>query len=379
MPVNIPKYLSVFLVTAFAPVLSQAAPDLVMHVFEEKTTQQMQPIANPDRNAQIPAKMLPDRPVTEARRPETLKVHVYDRRPEKKPILSYEKADVYFKTGYRRDELVWNKAAPGGQPNILSELSWEDIEIATINLGATLYTRNNWLVNGDVVWGEIIDGKNQDSDYFGNNRTMEFSRSNNGADEGNVMDVSVGLGYRFKWPTNETAASQFELRPKIGLAYHSQDLKIVDGFQTISGLPGFTPPVGPFGGLNSSYDTTWFGPWVGLEGLFYRNDKFSLGLNFEYHHIQYDATAQWNLRSDFAQPESFKHEADGYGLVTELTSKWHFTPDLALTIDFQYQRWLADRNGKERIFFADGDIARLKFNEAEWDSYGLSLGLNYVF
>lgn len=356
------------------PLTAVPAPNLVMHVFDydDAASASSSQTALPDTNDRQTVARDNNLPVGEARNPEKLKIHVYDRRPEKNPILSYEKADIYLKTGYRNDELVWNKAAPGGQPNILSELTWEDIEIATINLGATLYSRHNWFVNGDVVWGEIVDGKNQDSDYLGNNRTLEFSRSNNGADEGNILDMSIGLGYRYQWLTHETGTRGFEVRPKIGLAYHSQDLKAVDGFQTI-------PASGAFPGLNSSYDTTWFGPWIGLEGLFYQSDKFSLGLNFEYHHIQYDATAQWNLRSDFAQPESFTHEADGYGLVTELSSKWHFTPTLALTLDLQYQKWLADRNGKETIFFADGDVAKLQFNEVEWDSYGLSLGLNYAF
>ncbi|AFJ01437.1 hypothetical protein Q7C_258 [Methylophaga frappieri] len=347
-----------------------------MHVFEAESTTSPAPIANPDHNAQIPAKVIPDLPVGQAKQPETLKVHVYDRRPEKKPIFAYDKADVYFKAGYRRDDLVWSIAGPGGRPNILSELTWKDIEIATLNLGATLQMRNNWFVTGDAVWGEIVNGENQDSDYFENNRREEFSRSNNGADEGNVLDFSVGFGYRYQWLFNEAGTAGFELRPKLGVAYHSQDLKIVDGRQTILN----SEPVSiRFPGLRSSYDTSWFGPWVGLESVFFQTGKFSLGLNVEYHYIDYDATAEWNLRSDFAQPESFEHEADGYGWVTELRSQWHFTPDLALTLDLQFQKWLADRRGKDTTYLVDGTELTTKFNEVEWDSYGVSLGLNYVF
>jgi hypothetical protein len=146
----------------------------------------------------------------------------------------------------------------------------------------------------------------------------------------------------------------------------------VDGYQTI-------PAFGPFDGLDSSYDTTWFGPWVGLESVFYQDQRFSLGLNLEYHYISYDAEAQWNLRSDLAQPVSFEHEADGSGWVAEIKTEWYFTPDLALTLDLQYQKWLADRNGKDNMYFADGSEIQLKFNEAEWESYGVSVGLNYDF
>lgn len=136
-----------------------AAPVLQMHVYEE-----------------VPDQLPPaNKVVGQAVEPQRLRVHIYEspqKIAEKKtPWLQYDKAEIYFKTGYRRDELRWNKAGPGGQPNILSELTWKDIEIATVNLGATLYTKENWLVNLDFLYGEIYDGKNQDSDYFGNNRT----------------------------------------------------------------------------------------------------------------------------------------------------------------------------------------------------------------
>jgi len=338
-----------------------AAPALQMHVYEEVPEQL------PPANHAV---------VGQAVTPERLRVHIYEspqKIAEKKtPWLQYEKADIYFKTGYRRDKLRWNKAGLGGQPNILSELTWKDLDIATVNLGATLHTKKNWLVNLDFLYGEIYDGKNQDSDYFGNNRTQEFSRSNNGADEGSVMDLSLGFGKRFEWLLNERARTHFEWRPMAGLYYYSQDLKAVDGFQTI-------PALGPFRGLDSSYDATWYGPWIGMENLFIKQDAFELGLNFKYHYAFYDATAQWNLRSDFAQPESFTHEAEGGGFVTELTGEWYLSPRLALTLDVHYQKWIADRNGKDKIYFANGSTVKLKFNEAEWESYGVSLGLNYNF
>ncbi|WP_273150284.1 TonB-dependent receptor [Methylophaga thiooxydans] len=366
-------YLSVCTALVFAMSGSiVAAPTLKMHVFDAQPSS-----GNENDVAEIKTVtntyQLAESVNNKAKEPETLKLHVYDRTPEKRtPPLSYDYADVYLKTGYRRDELQWNKAGLGGQPNILSELTWDDIEIATINLGATFYLKNNWFLNGDIVWGEIFDGKNQDSDYLGNNRTMEFSRSNNGADEGNILDISVAFGHRFEWPLNQANTSRFELRPKLGLSYHSQNLKAVDGYQTI-------PANGAFAGLDSSYDTTWFGPWAGLETIFIKHNKFELGLNLEYHYIDYDAEAEWNLRSDFAQPVSFEHEADGSGWVAGINSKWYFSPDLAMTFDFEYQKWLADRNGVDKIYFSDGSEARLKFNEADWESYGFSLGLNYDF
>lgn len=42
------------------------------------------------------------------------------------------------------------------------------------------------------IW--IFDGVNQASGYAGDDRTLEFSRSNNNSDEGNMLDASFRIG-----------------------------------------------------------------------------------------------------------------------------------------------------------------------------------------
>jgi hypothetical protein len=289
---------------------------------------------------------------------------------EQQEPLRYMYADVYLKTGYRQDELIWNKAGLNGVPNILSELTWDNLEIATLNIGSTLYFDNNWLANIDFVYGRIFDGDNQDSDYFGNNRTLEFSRSNNGADEGDVFDISAHIGYRWKWASQQSLYG--EVRPLLGLSYHSQNLKAVDGYQTI-------PAFGAFDDLDSSYDSTWFGPWLGLESLFFVSDKLSFRIGAEAHYAYYDASANWNLRTDFSHPESFTHEAEGYGLIARFDANYHIDSQLSLNFSLNHQNWKADRNGVDQIFFADGSTVKLKFNEVEWDSFAMNVGLNYQF
>lgn len=345
-----------------------ATPALKMHVFDEPsagviTHDTQQPVLN---------------------------MHVYDNSPTlqnnavvpdykqrtstiKKPVLAYERAEVYFKTGYRRDDLDWTIASISGTPNIISELKWRDIEIATINAGATLYTQANWLVNFDMVYGQIFDGKNQDSDYSGNNRTLEFSRSNNNADQGDVLDLSLAVGYRWQLPFDQQSAyPRSILIPQAGLSYSSQNFKMTDGFQTI-------PASGSFSGLDSSYDATWFGPWLGLDSQIIFNQDFTLGANIEYHYAFYDATANWNLRSDFAHPESFTHEAEGYGLVGNIEGQLRLDTDLSLNISLSYQDWQADRKGVDTTFFSNGSTLKTGFNGVNWRSFGANIGLLYQF
>ena len=358
-----------------------SAPALQMHVFENESTVLPMPVDNTVNNKEL----------TPTRK-HNLQMHVFDpvssppapahstqnaarvvAQRDEKPIFAYLTAESYINTGYRRDDLDWSIAGPGNTPNVLSELKWRDIEIATLNIGSTLYLQSNWLVNLDLVYGRVFDGKNQDSDYFGNNKTLEFSRSNNDADKGDVLDISAAFGYRWQLPLDQQHAyPAIELRPQAGLSYHSQNLKIVDGFQTI-------PATGSFSGLDTNYDATWFGPWLGLDSRMKFSNDFSVALNIEYHYIDYDATANWNLRSDFAHPESFTHEAKGYGFVGSLSSQLRLNNTLSLNLSVDYQDWQADRDGVDKTFFANGTSSTTKFNGVNWRSFGANLGLIYEF
>lgn len=292
------------------------------------------------------------------------------------PPLLYKKAEAYIKTGYRRDELDWSVAGSSGTPNILSELQWRNIEMATVTIGSDFYIGDHWLANLEFTYGRIFDGENQDSDYLGDNRTQEFSRSNNNADEGDAYDLNASVAYRIPFNSNK----QIELRPALGVSYHAQNLKAVDGYQTVSALPGFTPPVGPFEGLDSSYDATWFGPWVGVQTLFGQGNDLQLDLGLKYHYAFFDATANWNLRSDFAHPVSFEQKANGHGWTLEAGMLYELSPKLSVGLDFRYRDWIADRNGEDTIFFSDGNEQSAdRLNNVNWRSFTANVELNYDF
>jgi len=285
--------------------------------------------------------------------------------------FEYQRAEFYMSTGYRQDNFHWSISGPNGTPNILSELSWKDIDIATFNVGTTLHFQPNWLLNIDASYGHIFEGRNQDSDYDGNNRTLEYSRSNNNADQGKTYDASINTAYQFL----VLKENQYEVHliPKVGYSYHAQFFNMTDGFQTI-------PASGHFSGrLDSHYDAIWQGPWLGLESQIDFNKNFTLSTNVEYHYAFYDATANWNLRPDFAHPESFTHEARGYGLVGNIDARYRLDNDLSLTMSINYQEWQANRNGVDTTFFSDGSSITTGFNGVSWRSFGANLGLNYEF
>jgi len=282
--------------------------------------------------------------------------------------------------GYRSDDLNWNIAGDitGNHPNVLSELEWEDIGIFQIK-GANTTVYRGIYFRGSLAYGWIFSGEVQDSDYLGDNRTLEYSRSNNNADDGNTFDASAAIGYQFLFQSGLLGIS-----PVVGYSYHQQNLTLTDGNQTVESF--LSPPLGPFEGLDSSYDAEWKGPWIGVDVSFqsparnrtHARKGYELKCGFEYHWADYDAEADWNLRTDFAHPKSFEQDADGHGIVAFGDFNWFFTPRWALHFSGNYQTWETDP-GLDRAFYADGTVSETRLNEVNWDTYALMVGMVYSF
>jgi len=279
--------------------------------------------------------------------------------------------NLEFGAGYRVDNLNWSIAGNinGTNPNVLSELTWSDLEIFQLKAGIRSTISKAFYVRGSLGYGWIFDG---------DNRTLEYSRSNNSADDGNVVDATLGIGYQLK-----AISDRLRLVPLVGYSYSDQFLRMTDGFQTVSEpslvAPEDRPPeIGPFAGLDSSYESEWWGPWVGIDVLFDASEKMTLFGGFEYHWADYHGEANWNLISKFAHPKSFEHDADGTGIIVALGGEYHLTQPWYISLNINYQDWSTDP-GLDRLFYADGTTADTRLNEVNWDSFAILLGLTYRF
>ena len=208
---------------------------------------------------------------------------------------------------------------------------------------------------------------------MGDNRTFEFSRSNSRADDGDVRDASDGIGS----PLTIGGDEIWTITPLVGYSYHEQNLTLTNGNQTI-------PPLGPFPGLDSTYEAKWKGPWIGLDLHFKAREisvlpqRIETYFSVEYHWADYDADADWNLRPEFAHPKSFEHEADADGWVLGMGFNYILNPNLLLNFNYDYQNWTTD-DGTDEVFFADGTTAITRLNEVNWTSHALSLGIIFRF
>jgi hypothetical protein len=274
-------------------------------------------------------------------------------------------ADVSVNLVKRTDNLNWNIA--GNAVNVLSELKWENLAISKLSIDATLHLPKDLRVVSQLGYGRINSGFNQDSDYDGNDRTLEFSRTNNKAG-GNVIDASVGLGKEFRFGLHGVY-----LTPAAGISIHQQNLTMTDGVQVVSGSSS-TPPLGPLTGLNSSYKSQWAGPWWGLDAMWNPTERWSFDVAFEYHLVEFTATANWNLRTDFAHPVSFTHRANGQGLVFGMRALYKLDANWKLKMDVTGQRWQTNA-GTDIVYLADGTTGWARLNEVNWDSRAVGIGV----
>jgi hypothetical protein len=288
--------------------------------------------------------------------------------------------ELELSTGYRVDDLDWNIAGniAGTNPNILSELTWSDLTIFQLDAGARAAINRVFYLRGSLGYGRILDGDNQDSDFAGDNRTLEYSRSNNSGDGGDVWDGSFGLGYQFTF-----FSKRLRLIPLAGYSYSEQNLTMTDGLQTVSepalAPPGELPlPLGPITGLDSTYETQWYGPWLGIDLWFQASPKITLFGTLEYHWADYEAVANWNLAVKFAHPKSFEHAADGTGIILSIGGEYVLREPWHIGLKIDYQEWSTDP-GIDRLFLASGSITETRLNEVNWDSYAILLGLTYRF
>ena len=293
--------------------------------------------------------------------------------------------DLGLQGGYRVDKLAWSIAgnSSGTNPNVLSELTWRNLEIyqvgATANIlaertGAALFAYGR----GRLDYGWINDGENQDSDFRGDNRTLEWSRSISDAGGGAVYDLSIGGGTGFR-----LLAGRLTVIPLLGYSYHRQNLTMQNGIQALSDRSnapaGSVPmPLGPFVGLDSAYEAEWRGPWGGIDLHWQPFQHLTLSGGSEFHWAAYHANARWNLRPDLAQPVSFAHEADAKGMLFTLGLDFEMAAAWLVGFEARYQHWEAGP-GSDRLFFANGNNVATRLNEVTWESAAWMVEVQHRF
>ena len=280
--------------------------------------------------------------------------------------------------GYRTADLNWDIAGNlvGTGPNVLSELKWNDMQLGEATAAGELRIDKRLVLRGRGAYGWILSGNNQDSDYDGNNRTLEFSRSNSEAG-GRVGEATFGLGYEFWW-YDSSVGRYARVIPQFGYAWRRQYLDIHNGRQVIP-----ASAASPIDDLDSSYDTEWQGPWLGLTLDMDASDRTRVSLEFEYHFADYHAEANWNLRTDWAHPVSFVHDTTATGVVAALAFRQELGRHWLLSARIESQHFKGEP-GVDTINLINSttgaiDQVATRLNTVEWQSLAANLALTLRF
>ncbi|MBX2807057.1 MAG: hypothetical protein KTR20_00365 [Cellvibrionaceae bacterium] len=269
----------------------------------------------------------------------------------------------------------WNTASDISgttTPNVLSELDYDKIRIRPLSIVGELRMAvyDSYMRLGfEALGGDIDSGATRDSDYGGDDRSGEWSRSHADITGDSVSSYNAYMGW--------LADGEIGLSLLLGYQRSEQTLRIQNGVQLVCVAP-CGGSLGAFSDLNSVYQMTWQGPWLGL-GLSERSGAHQLLVDYEYHFgTVYRGQAEWNLRTDLQQPQSFVHNANGKGQRVRLGYHYYINTRWRLSAVYQRLRWRTDP-GLQTRYFADNTVGTIRLNRAEWKAQSYALGVQLSF
>ncbi len=272
--------------------------------------------------------------------------------------------------GPRIDELHWSFSGEPVGPNILSEVIWRSVDSVQIGADFRATTDGGFVLDAGIALGKIYDGRVEDSDYAGDNRTAIFSRSESETVDDDVIDISLAVGRAFP----VTDAERTAITPMFGVSYHEQDFRVSRGDRLISGAAATTVPVVDIAG--ASYQAEWWSTFLGLQ-IEHRGSQWDTWGRVEYHNVDYEASANLDATTNPAQPDRIKQKSDGSGPVYEIGARYRYSRNLAFSARFTWSNWDTD-SGTHRSIFADGRVADTELNTAQWERNAVLLGVTFI-
>jgi outer membrane protease len=254
----------------------------------------------------------------------------------------------------------------GNGVNILSELTWRNVNVLQIGGTFNKSLTSSLSLAGTFGYGFIANGTCQDSDYNSDNCTDEYSRSYSSSNGDYTLDFSCAARYYPFIPSDDL---QFSLLA--GISLQQQHFRLTNGFQALSTDPSLT--TGPFSGLNSTYSTQWLGPWVGMNFDKKIVRRLMFHCDYGYHFaMTYSGTGDWNLRTDLAHPDSFQDTATGNGYELGVGFEYFIAPLAKLQLKMKYENYNTV-TGHDQTFYSDGSTAFTQFNDAKLETHTIML------
>lgn len=272
-----------------------------------------------------------------------------------------QKFELGILTGFQNENFHWSIAGntDGTSPNILSELKWMNIKGINTAIQLKWNIRKRLSLSVGLNKAFTVAGKVTDRDYSADNRQSTVYTGNFTNDKGFTSSINLSAAYEI------IHNSKLRLRPGLGYISSSDLLFLVDRSNQIQGL-------------NSTYQTRYSGPFIEFKSDYAIAKHYSILSSLTYSQVKYKAKGDWNLRAEFAQPVSYRHTADAYGIEASLGAAYSITDRLAVKIESRYFFWQTG-NGSDQLFLRNGNSDKTQLNGVIKNGLQFNLGLNLRF
>lgn len=274
-------------------------------------------------------------------------------------------------------ELVWSVSSGpevNSLSNGLSELSFRDMKSRGIGLELGWMARLNediaFTLESNLLKANLYSGSVRDSDYSASDIGVEVARSIAHADQGSDEKYSAGAGLKYRW----FGTKGHYISLLVGLVAVDNDIDIHNGVQYLPTAPGGSEIVG----LASSYDSRWTSIFysVSSEHAFTWG---TIGVQVKVNpRVEFDADANWNLRSDLSHPTSFAQTGEGDGVNYVFGYSYSISGHSDVYSQFEFSKYQVS-DGYDQTFFKDGSSFVSRLNNVELDERTFVIGYRYWF
>ena len=274
----------------------------------------------------------------------------------------------WLSTGGTRESI----AAPGGSPNVLSELKWKGMKSNVYELNGTAVIRDIAIFHAGGGFGTVGHGTLRDQDFLGNNRTGLFSDTISTADDNHLFYVQGDLGTRLASWQIPNGRRRSHIDALLGYQYWEEKYTAT----TTTDL--FTGQVFSAGSPALFETYRWHSLRAGLDAdveLFRGLSFHGKALFIPWSYLQVNDIHP--LRTDLRHDPSFReHASGGYG--GQLDGTLSYLVSKGLSLEAGYQWWyLKSGKGQATARPVSGPEASEPFNGAVSLRYGFIFGIRY--
>lgn len=245
----------------------------------------------------------------------------------------------------------------GHNPNILSELQYQKLHSIGGAFSGLFMLAKRLSVEVCISKEYIISGHGWDKDYAEDDRGGIMYSEGFKSNEGTLASMELNGAFVL------IPLDIFNLEVRGSYSINKQDLHILNS---------------KFDNLNSTYNSVWSGPGIGLEADISASKSSSFNFLLKYSLLKFKGEANWNLIEEFQHPVSFVDRANGRSLKGGICFNYRLKPKLSLfarsLVYFQ-----KTQNGEDISYLKTNSQIITQFNGAEFKEISLCLGANVFF